>query len=99
MNRPGTVNTRAAYQRLRDAALGVRPLHISAQRGEGLVDVLIEDWQLTLAVDAEGLAQCVHCVAPNGDQAGLEDWYRYGTNPTDLLSLWERTQLEARLAG
>jgi len=99
VNRPGTVNTRAAYQRLRDAALGVHPLHISAQRGEGLVDVLIEGWQLTLAVDAEGLAQCVHCVAPNGDQAGLEDWHRYGTNPTDLLSLWERTQLEARLAG
>ncbi|MNM62321.1 hypothetical protein D3C81_736510 [compost metagenome] len=54
---------------------------------------------MTLAVDAEGLAHCVHCQAPNGDQAGLDDWHRYGTNPADLLSLWERTQLETRLAG
>ncbi|WP_422631525.1 DUF7693 family protein [Pseudomonas capeferrum] len=89
MSRSGTVSTREAYQRLRDAALGVHALQISAT---------IEGWQMTLAVDAEGLAHCVHCQAPNGDQAGLEDWYRYGTNPADLLSLWERTQLETRLA-
>ena len=35
---------------------------------------------------------------PGGEQAGLEHWQRYGTNPTDLLSLWERTQLERLLA-
>ncbi|UPL08415.1 hypothetical protein PisoF_04121 [Pseudomonas sp. IsoF] len=98
MSRSGIVSTREAYQRLRDAALGVHALQISAHRHDGLVDVTIEGWQMTLAVDAEGLAHCVHCQAPNGDQAGLEDWYRYGTNPADLLSLWERTQLETRLA-
>lgn len=93
------MSTREAYQRLRDAALGVQPLQIRAQHGEGLVDVVIEGWQMTLALDTEGLAHCVHCQAPNGDQAGLDDWHRYGTNPADLLSLWERTQLETRLAG
>ncbi|AUZ59612.1 hypothetical protein PRJ_3009 [Pseudomonas sp. XWY-1] len=51
-----------------------------------------------MALDTEGLAHCVHCQAPDGEQAGLEHWQRYGTNPTDLLSLWERTQLERLLA-
>ncbi|WP_410480457.1 hypothetical protein [Pseudomonas sp. DCA-1] len=67
-------------------------LEVVARREGGLVDVGIQGWQLTLALDTEGLAHCVHCQAPGGEQAGLEHWQRYGTNPTDLLSLWEITQ-------
>ncbi|MFJ4454308.1 hypothetical protein ACIP1G_10510 [Pseudomonas sp. NPDC089392] len=94
----GPLNTRAIYQCLRNAALGVHHLEVRARRDGGLVEVDIQGWQLTLALDAEGLAHCVHCLAPGGQQAGLEDWPRYGSNPTDLLSLWERTQLERLLA-
>ncbi|WP_256098602.1 DUF7693 family protein [Pseudomonas putida] len=98
MARSGALNTRDIYQRLRNAALGVQHLEVSARHDGGLVDVDIQGWRFTLALDAEGLAHCIHCQAPDGEQAGLEDWQRYGTNPTDLLSLWERTQLEKLLA-
>ncbi|WP_175586204.1 MULTISPECIES: hypothetical protein [unclassified Pseudomonas] len=98
MTRTGSLNTRAVYQCLRDAALGVHHLEVGARREGGLVDVVIHAWQLTLALDAEGLAQCVHCLAADGEQADLGDWHRYGSNPVDLLSLWERTQLERLLA-
>ncbi|MNO54965.1 hypothetical protein D3C76_454460 [compost metagenome] len=93
------MNARDAYQCLRDAALGVRALQVNARHAGGLVDVSIEGWQLTLALDLEGLASCIRCQSPAGDHAGLDDWHRYGSNPADLLSLWERTQLERMLAG
>ncbi|CAI3804774.1 hypothetical protein GLGCALEP_03572 [Pseudomonas sp. MM221] len=98
MTRSGVLNTRAIYQSLRNAALGVHHLEVSARHEGGLVDVDIQGWQLTLALDSEGLAHCVSCRAPDGQQAGIEGWQRYGTNPVDLLSLWERTQLEKLLA-
>ena len=98
MTRSSTLNSRAIYQSLRNAALGVHHLEVSARREGDLVDVDIQGWQLTLALDAEGLAQCISCRSPDGLQAGTEDWQRYGTNPVDLLSLWERTQLEKLLS-
>ncbi|MCE7761202.1 hypothetical protein GQL56_00985 [Pseudomonas putida] len=73
-------------------------LEVSARRDGGLVDVDIQGWKLTLALDADGLAHCIRCQSPDGQQAGTKDWQRYGTNPVDLLSLWERTQLEKLLA-
>ncbi|MCE0779000.1 DUF7693 family protein [Pseudomonas sp. NMI542_15] len=98
MTRSGSLNSRAIYQSLRNAALGVHHLQVSARRDGGLVDVDIQGWQLALAVDTEGLAHCISCRCPDGHQAGIEEWQRYGTNPVDLLSLWERTQLEKLLA-
>ncbi|WP_336332526.1 DUF7693 family protein [Pseudomonas putida] len=92
------MNTRTIYQCLRDAALGIHALSIEARHDHGLVDIVINGWRLTLALDNEGLAHCVHCLGADGEQAGLDDWQRYGTNPVDLLSLWERTQLERLLA-
>ncbi|MDF0732010.1 hypothetical protein P0Y43_14945 [Pseudomonas entomophila] len=91
-------STRAVYQCLRDAALGARALVVLDQPGSGLFEVAIDGWRLTLACDGEGLAHCLHCRDDEGQTAGLEDWQRYGTNPTDLLSIWERGRIERLLA-
>ena len=93
-----TVASREAYQCLRDAALGVRPLVTVAHLNGGQIDVLIEGWRLTLVRDSEGLALCSHCQSPDGRQGTLDDWQRYGTNPVDHLSIWERGQVERLLA-
>ncbi|MGE7990706.1 DUF7693 family protein [Pseudomonas sp. NPDC089554] len=91
-------SSREACQCLRDAALGVQALVVTGRPGAGLFEVSIGDWQLTLALDDEGLAHCTLCSAPDGQSAGLDDWQRYGTNPTDLLSIWERGRIEQLLA-
>lgn len=91
-------NSREACQRLRDAALGTHALQVLARTPEGQVDVRIDGWQLRLLLDADGLVQCSHCRTPDGHEAGLQDWHRYGTNPTDLLSIWERGRIEQLLA-
>ena len=52
---------------------------------------------LAVVLDAEGLAHCVSCQTPDGQQAAIEDWQRYGTNPVELLSIWERRQIELLL--
>lgn len=92
-----SVASREAYQCLRDAALGVRPLVAVARLAGGQVEVLVEGWRLTLVLDSEGLAHCSHCQCPDGRLGTLDDWHRYGTNPVDHLSLWERRQIERLL--
>ncbi|WP_183674273.1 hypothetical protein [Pseudomonas sp. OG7] len=94
MPQRASLNTRDIYQCLRNAALGVHTLEVCARHADSLVDVSIQGWRLMLALDAEGLAHCVHCHTPGGQQAGLEDWQRYGTNLVDLLSLRELTCLQ-----
>ncbi|WP_313738843.1 hypothetical protein [Pseudomonas sp.] len=87
------------YQRLRDAALGIRTLHVLTRCTEGEVRLEIEGWLLTVRLDREGLAGCLACRTASGASASLEDdWPRYGTDPTDLLSLWERQRLERLLS-
>jgi hypothetical protein len=92
-----TVTSREAYQCLRDAALGVRSLVTVAHQADGQVDVLIDGWRLTLVRDSEGLAHCSQCQCPHGRRGTLDEWHRYGTNPVDHLSLWERGQIERLL--
>lgn len=92
-------SARAVCQRLREAALGVCGLRVVACTDEGEVRVDIDGWALTLMLDAEGLARCLDCRTATGGCANLDDWPRYGTNPVDLLSLWERQRLERLLAG
>lgn len=92
-----TASTRQVYQCLRDAAMGVRALTVLSEPEPGLFEVAIDDWRLTLLVDAEGLARCIHCTLPDGQAVGLDDWQRYGSNPADLLSLWERQRIEGLL--
>lgn len=88
------ITSREVYQCLRDAALGVaQQVLADGQR------LHIDGWQLALLLDDEGLASCSQARSPDGRQASLADWPRYGTNPVDHLSLWERRQIERLLAG
>lgn len=63
------------------------------------VDVSIDGWRLTLVLDGDGLVHCSGCHCPDGRQASLEDWHRYGTNPVDYLSIWERGRIERLLVS
>ena len=92
-----TVSSREAWQCLRDAALGIMALDIVARLPNGQVDVRIDGWSLSLLLDGEGLACCTGCQSPDGRQADLEQWHRYGTNPVDHLSIWERGRIEQLL--
>lgn len=85
-------------QRLREAALGVCTLQVVARPADGQVCIDIEGWRLTLLLDSEGLDRCLACRTPWNVHADLNDWPRYGTNPVDSLSVWERQRLEERLA-
>ncbi|CAM4031760.1 hypothetical protein CCOS865_01422 [Pseudomonas reidholzensis] len=76
----------------------MQPLTICGRHADGRVEVRSAGWQLTLVLDPEGLAQCVQCRSPQGVDAAADAWQRYGTNPVDLLSIWERAQLERLLA-
>ena len=73
-------------------------MRVVERPGEGLIDIEIDGWRLTVQVDAEGLVQCLRCQTGEGGDADLSDWPRYGTNPTDLLSIWERGRIEQLLA-
>lgn len=88
-----TVSTREAYQLLKDVALEVRQLKpVSA--GDEQIVVDIDGWQFTLSTRGTALDCCLRCIAPDNTQGSLDTWQRYGTNPLDLMSLWERTQLQ-----
>ena len=88
-----TVSTREAYQLLKDVALEVRTLKPVSSSDEQMV-VDIDGWQVTLSTCGTALECCLRCIAPDNRQGSLDTWHRYGTNPLDLMSLWERTQLQ-----
>lgn len=72
---------------------------ISEQRTEGVVTVDIDQWRLTLRCDSDGLDYCEACQAPDGRSGTVADWQRYGSDPLQWLSIWERAQLERLLEG
>lgn len=45
------------------------------------------------------LDYCEYCRSPDGRVGTLELWQREGADPVELLSAWEREQLERLLAG
>jgi hypothetical protein len=65
----------------------------------GLMPVEIDGWRLTLFNDGGTLGYCEDCRAPGGCIGTVEDWQRYGTDPVELLSGWEREQLERLLSA
>ena len=96
------LTSRDVYQVLKDVALGTRIMHRASLQTwnevyNGLMTVEIDGWQLTLFNDGGTLDYCEDCRAPDGRVRTIEDWQRYGTDPVELLSGWEREQLERLL--
>ena len=91
-------------QVLTDVALGKRIMIRSSIQSwneiyHGLMPVEIDGWLLTLFNDCDTLDYCEYCRSPDGRVGTLELWQRDGEDPVELLSAWEREQLERLLAG
>jgi hypothetical protein len=65
----------------------------------GLMPLEIDGWLLTIFNDCDTLDYCEYCRSPDGRVGTLELWQRDGADPVELLSSWEREQLERLLAG
>lgn len=95
------LTAREVYQILKDVALGTRIMTRAilswSEIYHGLMSVEIDGWQLTLFNDCDTLDYCESCMSPDGRVGTLETWQRYGTDPVDLLSGWERERLERLL--
>jgi len=104
LNITSPLTAREVYQVLRDVALGKRIMMRSAIQSwseiyHGLMPIEIEGWRLTLFNDCDTLDYCEYCRSPDGRVGTLELWQRDGPDPVDLLSAWEREQLERLLAA
>ena len=102
LNTTSPLTSRDVYQVLKDVALGTRIMHRASLQTwnevyNGLMTVEIDGWLLTLFNDGGTLDYCKDCRAPDGRVGSLETWQRYGTDPVELLSAWEREQLERLL--
>ncbi|MGY4534393.1 hypothetical protein ACVW0Y_003532 [Pseudomonas sp. TE3786] len=96
------LSAREVYQLLKDIALGEREISRSgAQRWNasycGSLPVWVDGWQLSVFFEAGELGYCAECVASDGRVGSVDSWGRYGTDPIQLLSRWEREQLERKL--
>lgn len=91
-----TLSAREVYQRLKEAALGVRSLRCLGHRESNLIQADIDGWHLTLEMAGNRVIRCLRCVNEHGQQGSAEDWSR--TDPVSLLSGWEQAQIE-RLLG
>jgi hypothetical protein len=96
------LTAREVYQLLKDVALGIREMNRAVDPygrtfGGGQMSMEIDGWQLVLSHEAGVLGHCETCKAPDGRIGTPGTWRRFGTNPVDLLSTWEREQLERLL--
>lgn len=101
---PNPVSAREAYQLLKDIALGVRTMTCAGEprwRDShcAAVPLTVDGWRLTLFNDGGEPGHCVECIAPDGRAGSMDSWGRHGTDPLQLLSRWEREQLELKLSG
>jgi len=102
LNTKPALTAREVYQVLKDIALGSRTMQRACSQSwneiyHDLMPVEIDGWYLTLFNDGGTLDYCEDCRSPDGRIGSLEDWQRYGTDPVELLSGWEREQLERLL--
>ncbi|WP_223507959.1 hypothetical protein [Pseudomonas sp. BF-B-25] len=102
MNTTSPFTAREVCQVLTEVALGKRIMMRSSIQSWSEIyndhmPVEIDGWRLTLFNDCDTLDYCEDCRAPDGRVGNLETWQRYGTDPVDLLSGWEREQLERLL--
>lgn len=96
------LDAREVYQLLKDVALGIRKMTNAGetcwnQVYSGNATFNVDGWKVTLYNDCGELDYCDECVSPNGRVGTFETWSRFGTDPIQLLSQWERGQIEARL--
>ena len=92
------LSARDVCQRLRDAALGTLGLEVRGTMSEsGLLAVDIEGWHLLLDFADGHLHHCEYARNCARDEATLDTWQRYGTDPVSLLSTWELAQIERLL--
>ena len=96
------LDAREVYQLLKDVALGVRQMSNAGETswndlycGNALVS--IDGWKLSIYNDCGELDYCEECVSPDGRIGTFEAWSKFGIDPVELLSQWERGQLEAKL--
>nr|WP_253912113.1 hypothetical protein [Pseudomonas sp. CVAP\ len=87
---------------MKDVALGTRVMKKACNQSwseiyHGLMPVEIDGWRLTLFNDCNTLDYCEECRSPDGRIGSLETRQRDGTDPVELLSGWERVQLERLL--
>ncbi|MEK1941601.1 MAG: hypothetical protein AAAB16_14625 [Pseudomonas sp.] len=92
------LSAREVYQLLKDIALGVRLARRAADKRRcGGISILVDGWRLTLFKEDGQLDHCAECVAPDGRVSSIDSWHRHGTDPIQLLSRWEREELERLL--
>lgn len=93
---------REVYQKLKDVCLGVAKLNLHGNQRwcdlhAGLVTINIDGWIISLCKEAGNLDHCAGCTLPDGHQLDSRHWANPGTDPLELLSVWERNQLETAL--
>ncbi|MGI3129998.1 DUF7693 family protein [Halopseudomonas pachastrellae] len=99
-----TVSAREVYQLFRDVALQQKTLLPDVgphwcDVDTGTVWVRIDQHRIALFKDAGQLHHCLRCELDDGRVAEQQAWDSPGTDPLELLSVWERTQLLRALAG
>jgi len=103
-SKPGPIGAREVYQALKDTALGLRRVR-GLQPGSwhavssGAVIVSLDGYQITLIKEAGVMDYCAACKTDDGRTADAYSWPGAGTDPLQLLSVWECAQLERALVG
>lgn len=90
-----SLTSREVCQWLRDAALGTARLDVLVVRHDRLC-LAIDGCTLVLLTDEQRLS-CFQACDPQGRQGMADQWGRPGTDPIELLSTWERAQLDRLL--
>jgi hypothetical protein len=102
LNTTSPLTTREVCQVLTDVGKRIMTRSSTQSWNEiyhGLMPVEIDGWQLTLFNDCDTLDYSEYCGSADGRVGTLELWQRDGEDPVELLSAWEREQLERLLAG
>ncbi|GAA6131680.1 DUF7693 family protein [Halopseudomonas sabulinigri] len=107
MSLPGSaraLQAREVYQVLKDIALEQRRVIGKTPRAwgdvaSGEVAVEVDGYRLRLRKEAGELDYCIACTATDGRSADMHCWAGAGTDPLELLSVWERARLIELLAA
>lgn len=96
------LTARDTCQVLRDIALGLRVMrrvgsNAQSEIDSGLMTVEADGWLITFYTEHNALDHCDRCLSPEGRVYIFDARQRYGTDPIELLSTWERAQLETLL--